>query len=97
MDLLINMCVGSFVETDDGGGQCLLCTKTFKNLQITRRHVKVVHTERHQYECTLCGKVIPNSYALRTHMNSNHGIKGVKDVVNQYGRRLNPEAKSPEY
>ena len=92
MFLLIYLCVGSFVETRDGGGQCLLCNKTFKNLRITRRHVKVVHTERHNYECTLCRKIISNSYALRTHMNSNHGIKGVKDVVNKYGRRLKPEA-----
>ena len=92
MVLLICLCVGSFIETDDGGGQCLLCTKTFKSIPLTRRHVKIVHTERYQYECTLCGKITPNSYALRTHMNLKHGIKGVKDVLNKYGKRLEPEA-----
>ena len=92
MVLLIYMCVGSFVETPDGGGQCLLCNRTFKNIQVTRRHVKVVHTEGYHYECTLCEKIIPNRYALSSHMNLKHGVKGVKDVVNKYGRRLKPEA-----
>ena len=93
MVLLIYVCVGSFVETRDGGGQCLLCTKTFKNIQVTRRHVKVVHTDGGcRYECTLCGKISSNSYALNTHIIQGHGIKGVKNVVNKYGRRLKPQA-----
>ena len=36
----------------------------------------------------MCSRIIANSYAFRTHMKSKHGIKGVSDVTNKYGRRL---------
>ena len=89
--------VGSVVGTPDGGGRCLLCTKTFKNLKLTRRHVKVVHSEGDPYECTICGRIIPNSCAFRTHINLKHGIKGERDVKNKYGRRLKDETQDMHF
>ena len=79
------------IGTPDGGGRCLVCTKTFKSLKITRRHLKIVHTEDDPYECTVCGRVINNIYAFRTHMNLKHGCKGVSDLTAKYGRRLRDE------
>ena len=65
-----------------------MCTKTFKSLKITRRHLKIVHTEDDPYECTVCGRVMNNIYAFRTHMNLKHMCKGVSDLTTKYGRRL---------
>ena len=82
------------IATPDGG-RCLLCTKTFKSLAYTRKHVEIMHTEGDPHECTVCGRVIANGYAFRTHMNLIHGCKGVSNVIEKYGRRLRdvaPEA-----
>ena len=54
-----------------------------------------MHTDGDPHECRVCGKVIANGYAFRTHMNHNHGTKGVTNVIEKYGRRLRdvaPEA-----
>lgn len=50
--------------------------------------MKIVHIEGDPHQCTVCSRIIANSYAFRTHMKSKHGIKGVSDVTNKYGRRL---------
>ena len=91
------MCLGSFVRAPDGGGRCLFCNKTFKSLAFTRRHVKIVHTVQDPYDCTICGRTLPNSYALRTHINLKHGIKGEKDVANKYGRRHKDMTKNEQF
>ena len=83
------------IATPDGGGRCLLCSRDFKSLAYTRKHIEIMHTEGDPHECTVCGRVIANGYAFRTHMNLIHGCKGVSNVIEKYGRRLRdvaPEA-----
>ena len=80
--------VFKFDITPDGGGRCLLCSRDFKSLSDTRKHMERMHTGGNIYECILCGRFIPNGYAFRTHMHLIHGFKGVPNVIEGYGRRL---------
>ena len=69
-------------------GRCVPCNKVFKRFQAARRHFLVMHTAPELFECCYCGQVL-NKYAFCTHINSKHGVVGVKNVLELYGRRVN--------
>ncbi len=75
-----------------GGGYCLVCKKSFKSLMYTRKHLEIMHAEADPIECAVCSKVLSNPYSFRTHMNLKHGCKGVKNVLEVYGRRVNEDS-----
>ena len=70
-----------------GQGRCVPCNKVFKRFQAAKRHFVVMHQRPEIVECCYCGQRF-NTYAFRTHINSKHGVVGVKNVVELYGKRV---------
>ena len=70
-----------------GEGRCVPCNQVFKRFQAAKRHFHVMHQTPEEYECCYCGQRY-NKYAFATHINSKHGVVGVKNVVEMYGRKV---------
>ncbi len=70
----------------EGMGRCVPCNKVFKRFQAAKRHYQVHHVGRCDIvQCCYCHKTF-NEYAFRTHLNSKHNIRGIKNVVQLYGK-----------
>ncbi len=70
----------------DGQGRCVPCNKIFKRLPAAKRHYEVIHAANvSTVECCYCQKIF-NEFAFRTHLNTKHNIRGVKNVLQLYGK-----------
>jgi hypothetical protein len=66
---------------------CKLCDKIFNTQGSARNHLARIHYPR-PVECGLCQMVQKSIIAFRVHIIQHHGIKGVKNVIETYGRVL---------
>jgi len=56
-----------WVKLESGGFQCLMCKKTFKFKNSTKRHIKEVHIQGAQtVTCPMCGSEFKGCSAIRT-------------------------------
>ncbi len=74
----------------DGMGRCVPCNKVFKYFSAGKKHYEVKHAVQCAIiECCYCHKRF-NKYSFRTHLNTVHGVVGVKNVVELYGKVVDP-------
>ena len=74
-----------------GGGEvrCKLCEKILRGRNNGRTHVIQRHFAT-KIQCNVCGEVVCNSQSFRKHVLRLHGVTGVKNVVEIYGRPVEP-------
>ena len=66
---------------------CILCDKIFNGLQSAKNHLQRIHYPR-PVQCRLCASVQASIIAFRVHIIQRHGVKGVRNVLQTYGRLL---------
>ena len=74
-----------FAKRPDGKVHCLVknCKKTISNMSHAKEHYVRMHQPRQNLKCDLCEDVLPNPYAMKRHVNRNHGIssRDMKNIV----------------
>jgi hypothetical protein len=75
------------VHLPDGSILCKLCSKHFSSFKNGKSHLRRIHYPQ-SVECSICKMVQSSVLAFRCHVNQTHGIKGVKGVLETYGRIL---------
>jgi len=78
----------ALVDLPDGRCRCRICNSILNNHQSAKRHYVVNHTHMQRILCALCGTIQKNRYALSSHLNLKHGIKG-RDLARCYGEYIN--------
>ena len=57
---------------------CVICSKSFKNIEILKKHIKKVHDEtKRNHSCSTCEKAFKDQKTLKLHIKMVH--EGVKN------------------
>ena len=75
------------VPLGNGQAHCRLCGQVFASLQVGKSHLKNVHFPQ-AVQCSLCEQVINSVLSFRVHISRRHGIKGQRNILENYGRIL---------
>jgi len=78
----------ALVDLPDGRCRCRLCNSILNKRATAKRHYIVNHTPLRRMLCSLCGAIVKNKYALNSHLNLKHQLKG-KELVRCYGEYIN--------
>ena len=73
------------VRLADGRAHCKLCDTVLKTWPIARQHATRIHMSV-AAECVLCARVYKNEKSFVMHLIRVHGLRGVENPLENYGR-----------
>ena len=76
------------IETKEEAYKCYECQASFRYKRNLVMHIKTIHEERQQFKCELCKQVLQTRWTLRRHLEEQHEIFNLEDVISSEAKKI---------
>ena len=68
--------------------KCYECQASFRYKRNLVMHIKTIHEEEQQFKCELCKQVLQTRWTLRRHLEEQHEIFNLEDVISSEAKKM---------